>query len=282
LNLANLNLTDADLTDARLIGADLADATLIGADLTRAFLMGADLAEAGLYAARLTDALVVGADLTKADLAEADLTGAILTEADLIRARHDRADLTEKELLRALFPSREQISQKLTDLTKTPADLTEADLTGAVWSAGAQVPDGWRWRRDNSGRLEPDDGDSGSAATDSSVRRARAASAVRRHDEREAPAAMTGRRERLPNSAQRRHASEPGLAGTARSLSRPALAAVVTYLRRIAEKLQPSSADGAKPLNLSDPHAKSDRHREAVPSVIRPPARRAQSRQDSP
>jgi len=56
----------ADLTGARLTGADLS-----GADLTGARLTGADLSGARLTDARLTDADLTGARLTGADLTRA-------------------------------------------------------------------------------------------------------------------------------------------------------------------------------------------------------------------
>jgi uncharacterized protein YjbI with pentapeptide repeats len=92
------NLTDADLTRARVIGAmedvKLVRAKLVDADfgadpgnqpmgvmfsnLTGADLRGADLHGANLRKASLVRANLTGADLTGADVTDADLAGAVL------------------------------------------------------------------------------------------------------------------------------------------------------------------------------------------------------------
>ena len=77
--LAKIHLPpEANLTGARLDGADLIGARLDGADLTGAWLGGANLTGAHLEGANLTGAQLNGADLTDADLHVATLTGAHL------------------------------------------------------------------------------------------------------------------------------------------------------------------------------------------------------------
>jgi Pentapeptide repeats (8 copies) len=103
LPLQNAYFCDANLRQARLVGAHLNNATL-----TRARLSGADLTRADLTGADLT-----GADLAKTDVAGEKLNGAILTDAIL------------------------------TDAILTGSNLTGANLAGAVLGPAAQVPEGW-------------------------------------------------------------------------------------------------------------------------------------------
>lgn len=111
-NLADGNLSKADLTGSDLSDADLTGANLTDADLTRANLMGADLTRANLSNADLTganlsDADLFGANLTGADLTGANLTGANLTRANLTRANLDDANLTGANLSKALLTNAE-------------------------------------------------------------------------------------------------------------------------------------------------------------------------------
>ncbi|MFC8519731.1 pentapeptide repeat-containing protein [Streptomyces sp. NPDC057257] len=124
-------------------------ANLIGADLTRARLDGADLGSASLVAALLTGADLTGARLTgaklhEADLAGARLSGAALDEAKLVRANLTDADLTSADLQRA----------DLTGADLSGADLTDANLAGARWTSETVWPAGQVDRmRDRSERL---------------------------------------------------------------------------------------------------------------------------------
>ena len=81
---AGANLADADLTGADLTRAYLADANLAGANLTGAYLRDAYLTGANLAGANLTRATLAGADLTGANLAGANLAGVDLTGVGLI------------------------------------------------------------------------------------------------------------------------------------------------------------------------------------------------------
>ena len=82
--LYGADLTRANLTDANLYGANLKDAILRGANLWGANLGGADLEGANLYRASLTGANLRGANLWRADLYRADLTNAILPDISWI------------------------------------------------------------------------------------------------------------------------------------------------------------------------------------------------------
>ena len=85
---ARVNLTDARLDGAKLIGANLVGAnlygaSLVGANLDGASLVGANLDCASLVAANLTDALLDGASLVGANLDGANLDGEILNKAPI-------------------------------------------------------------------------------------------------------------------------------------------------------------------------------------------------------
>ncbi|MEL7035874.1 MAG: pentapeptide repeat-containing protein [Cyanobacteria bacterium J06592_8] len=106
-----LDLAEVDLREANLWKADLSQVNLIGADL-----WGADLREVNL----------TGADLWNVNLSEADLSQANLSEADLWRANLKGADLSQGNFKKANFTE--------TNLEATQlhgANLEQATLTGA-------------------------------------------------------------------------------------------------------------------------------------------------------
>src|ERR671912_226733 len=94
--LSGAHLPDADLGDADLSGADLSNALLLNADLV-AHLTNADLSDASLIGADLRDANLFGADLRDANLISADLSRADLSEANLIGANLENANLSGAE-----------------------------------------------------------------------------------------------------------------------------------------------------------------------------------------
>jgi uncharacterized protein YjbI with pentapeptide repeats len=161
--LANANLIGANLTRAVAIQANLAGANLRNADLARADLSGADLHGASLTSTRLLEAFMPGADLLGAHLQQADLTGASLnvavltsahlrganlTGAKLIQADLAGADLTGAHLTRANLANANLAGADLTDADLPEADLAGADLTdtnltGVWFPTGATVPEGW-------------------------------------------------------------------------------------------------------------------------------------------
>ena len=79
--LQDANLAGAQLQDARLNDADLQDANLAGAQLQDARLNGAQLQRAILFGAQLQDAILFGAQLQDAILDTAELQGARASEA---------------------------------------------------------------------------------------------------------------------------------------------------------------------------------------------------------
>ena len=129
-DLSNAVLFAADLSNARLekaeltggvdmMFANLSYARLHGADLGGAKLYGANLSNAKLQSALLSNAFLHGADLTYADMTGANLAGARLLGADLGNAQLRASDLREAYLWLTKPPSVEAI------------DI--ADLTGLKW-----------------------------------------------------------------------------------------------------------------------------------------------------
>jgi Pentapeptide repeats (8 copies) len=92
-DLFRANLTMAHLTMASLISADLNEANLTGAHLSEASLLWADLFEANLSGADLSNADLAGANLTRADVSKANLSGGHLTRAQLVRTNFTGANL---------------------------------------------------------------------------------------------------------------------------------------------------------------------------------------------
>ena len=80
-----IDLSDANLHGAILVGADLSVADLFRADLSGADLSGANLSKAILFAANL-----LRANLSKANLVRADLSGTNLSKANLLGTKLPR------------------------------------------------------------------------------------------------------------------------------------------------------------------------------------------------
>ena len=100
---AGMDLTEANLIETDLTGANLEGASLLRVNLDGAGLMGADLSRANLkggflWCTDLTEANLKGTDLTRVNLLEGKLTGANLTEAYLYRTM-----LTDVNLTKTLF-----------------------------------------------------------------------------------------------------------------------------------------------------------------------------------
>jgi len=112
--LSNVDLTGANLRDARLGRADLSDSLLVEVDARRAKFVTATLKRTRFDGARLVEA----------DFTKADLTGASFKGADLRRARLFRAIARDADFSGARMEG---------------ADLLNADLSGATWSDGKHV-----------------------------------------------------------------------------------------------------------------------------------------------
>ena len=112
--------------DPDLSNADLHETNLRGANCLQVNLCDANLYEAQLEDANLNGADLAGANLSKAKLNYADLRGAALISADLTEAVLDKADLSSAALIAA------NLSHSSLFLTNCyRADFREASLVGA-------------------------------------------------------------------------------------------------------------------------------------------------------
>ncbi|MBD2391999.1 pentapeptide repeat-containing protein [Aphanizomenon flos-aquae NRERC-008] len=124
--LKGANLTEANLENVNLRGADLRDANLTEANLENANLKVADLRDAKLIRVNLR-----GVDLTEADLRKASLTGANLSGADLRGCRIRGSNFADVDF-------------RNTNLTGTKTQLTGVStLRGAIYNDETKFPEGF-------------------------------------------------------------------------------------------------------------------------------------------
>jgi len=127
--LSSAVMTDTNLADADLLGANLTDITSGGITGTPAALpLRWTLVEGYLVGpgAVLAGADLAGASMPDVHLAEADLAGANLTGTNLTASRLTHVNLA---------------GGNLTDANLSGANLDHANLTGAVWN-DTTCPDG--------------------------------------------------------------------------------------------------------------------------------------------
>jgi len=141
-----LLLTDADLQDADLRGANLKRADLTGADLRGANLIGAQLSEADLTRAdlrgsRLTKADFYAARLFKATLDNAEAGGAYFRRADMTEADCSGTDLTKADLREVNFHNGSLAGASLVGADLSFANLAGVDIRDAIfgWSTLGHV-----------------------------------------------------------------------------------------------------------------------------------------------
>ena len=137
-NLSGANLWEADLTEANLDlanlnSANLKKANLYMADISEANLSGAKLSFAKLMGATLSGANLSGAKLRRADLSKADLRMANLEEADLVRANLEEADLIMANLTEAILSGANLTNAKFAQAILHKTNLSGANLSGAFF-----------------------------------------------------------------------------------------------------------------------------------------------------
>lgn len=125
LSLNGADLSEADLYETNLSGADLSGADLSEADLICTQLIGTNFRGAKLREAELASAQLIGTNLGSADLRGAHLMYANLCGAHLSIANLSGANLSEANLCGAYLSS---------------ANLTEANLEEIEWDNETQWP----------------------------------------------------------------------------------------------------------------------------------------------
>lgn len=133
-NLRSADIRNAFLEQAFLVRADLDQAKVSGANLRKAKLNQAKLTSADMQAVALQQADLVRADLRDADLRNADMTGADLRHAVLSGANLTGANLTDAKLEYAVLNNAALEGADLTDAVLTGAYLTKANLKHAIVS----------------------------------------------------------------------------------------------------------------------------------------------------
>ena len=131
LNLSDVGLRGANLSQLDLSSADLSGAILINADLHGTDLSDAILINAKLDYASLNDAPLSGAKLSSAKLNNADLNNANLDYASLNDAELDAADLSGASLRYAILREAQLTGTDLSRADLSMADLRDARLNGA-------------------------------------------------------------------------------------------------------------------------------------------------------
>ncbi|HEX7163229.1 MAG TPA: pentapeptide repeat-containing protein [Trebonia sp.] len=134
-----IELYGTDLSNLILLNSWLAGVDLISSNLAHAFVSGTTFA-----GSRLPNTNLIRARLDGSDLTGAWMSGANLTDASLIGAVLTQTVLKEAILVRAT------LHKAIIDDT---TDLTDADLTDALWPSDAIPPEGWE-RDTSSGRLK--------------------------------------------------------------------------------------------------------------------------------
>jgi uncharacterized protein YjbI with pentapeptide repeats len=128
VRLGGVNLSQIDLSEANLRGADLCGVNLSGANLDKIDLNEANLREANLTGASLSRSNLSNARLGQANLENADIHSSNLRGADLSDAKMRRADLDHANLSDA----------NLSDADLWLAKLSYATLTNVV-ARGAHI-----------------------------------------------------------------------------------------------------------------------------------------------
>jgi len=143
--LVGVNFTNANLEGADLSGIDLTGTILVGANLENANLEGADLSGndltgTTLFGANLANANLAGADLTVNQIAETKLTGASITLESLeiffgtmlVGVNLANANLAGADLSGNDLTETVLVGVNFTNANLEGADLSGIDLTGTI------------------------------------------------------------------------------------------------------------------------------------------------------
>lgn len=140
--LKDVDLSGANLTQIRCVGANLEGANLSGANLKGAILSGAKLQGANLKGADLTGAELAQTKFSDADLMGAKLHQAILSSTNLSGANLTNADLTNAMMYDCVTNNTKFIGTDFRGARMMTKFANNADLTDAKF-------DGWIMRSFN-------------------------------------------------------------------------------------------------------------------------------------
>lgn len=132
-NLENLNLDGANLKDANLTRANLKNAILSNADLTDTNLFYADLTDADLSYANLTDANLFYADFLRSNLTGANLTRANLFYTDFISSNLNSANLKEAIINNTDFTNSDLSYADFSDTSTSEGNFSGTTQTGTIF-----------------------------------------------------------------------------------------------------------------------------------------------------
>lgn len=131
-NLKGLQIQNADLSDANLRGANLSSTNLSGSTMGGVKLTNANLSKATVSYSDLTGANLDNADLSSADLMESKLNGASLVSSKIHRANLTKADFSGADLRDADISYCSFGGGNITGANMDGADLEGTDLTSVI------------------------------------------------------------------------------------------------------------------------------------------------------
>ncbi|WP_293331765.1 pentapeptide repeat-containing protein [Microcoleus sp. CAWBG58] len=134
VNLCGANLQKSNLSSTHLQEADLIGAKLSSANLTKAKLEYAKLIQANFHQAILSDANFTAANLTGANLSGANLTGANFSGANLTATNLNNANLTSANLNSANLAGADLSQANLNSASLIGTNLTGVKLTGVSFA----------------------------------------------------------------------------------------------------------------------------------------------------
>jgi hypothetical protein len=133
-----VDLSEADLRDAKLGGVNLSEAVLTDADLSGSLLVIANLSQANLKRAQFKEASLQGATLCGANLQNADLTSAVLSGTNFSLSgttAHEYMSVGRPANLRGANLNKAYLSYtNFSDAILDEADLSYTTLFGAIFA----------------------------------------------------------------------------------------------------------------------------------------------------
>ncbi|MBK8029517.1 MAG: pentapeptide repeat-containing protein [Chloroflexi bacterium] len=135
ISMSGLDLSDLDLTHAKLDKSDLSLAKFKGVQLSETSMRGVNLSYASLLYSTVRNVNLQNANLDGASFRSSDLSGSKLSGANLRAASLNDCNLTGVDLRAANLRHADLRNATLTDAVLTNADLRHCILPdGSIWS----------------------------------------------------------------------------------------------------------------------------------------------------